>query len=569
MDSSASIPIKKGWEFLLPQKIRRCAAYRRISDEDQNKGTSLTDQLDAILESIAKDGGVMKEEHVFTDTLSGNGKYWRDRDGIADMLAAAKRHEYDYLYITCLDRFGRDPVVQEFLIQELKYYGVTVLSLKKDEPTDKDDFMSQLARWFWGKMAQEELNKIKERTQKGIHGRVMKKHALLPGSRPLYGYHWQDKRMEWQGEEIIVPKAIYIVYEPEAKVVRTIFEWCRLRTPVRKIAKMLTEMGIPTPNGKREWRPTTVHNILTQECYTGVHFAFKRKFERVEGGMHREFRSRDEWVEVDGKCIPQLIAPDTFEQCQTILDKNKLEASRRNADPEDTLCRGGIAICGYCSSNLTVQRDRKRDWISYCCYKQKQGYGECKGANARAYIVDAIAWNKAVKVINNPSLVEKKIEKQRIDDPTRGSLKSVEDLLQQTNDAIINLTETLQTTTSPLSRDILVKRLDELATMRAGYEEQYDQIMRFRINWEDAMRALDDFKAWCDEKRPYLADPEYEFSYKERRDALEMIGITVYVYQEQHKPRFAVEVSPPDIMSKFRVMTRKNSRTVSTSGSAF
>ncbi len=65
----------KEWEFLMPQKIRRCAIYRRISDEDsQGKGTSLSDQLDATKAHIVKDGGVVKEEHIFTDTLSGAGK---------------------------------------------------------------------------------------------------------------------------------------------------------------------------------------------------------------------------------------------------------------------------------------------------------------------------------------------------------------------------------------------------------------------------------------------------------------------------------------------------------------
>jgi DNA invertase Pin-like site-specific DNA recombinase len=237
------MPTQQEWSFLMTRP-RRKAGYRRISDEDsQSKGTSLSDQLDAIKLAVAKDGGTLKEEHIFTDTLSGNGKYWRDRDGIQDMLACAKRHEFDDLYITCLDRFGRDVIIQEFLIQELKHYGVTVISLKPDEPTDRDDMMSQMARWFWGRMAQEELKKIKERTQRGIKGRVVKKHALLTGSRPLYGFHWQDKQMLWEGEMITVPKAHYVIYEEEMKVVKACFQWCKLRLSVRKIAKMLTDKG--------------------------------------------------------------------------------------------------------------------------------------------------------------------------------------------------------------------------------------------------------------------------------------------------------------------------------------
>jgi DNA invertase Pin-like site-specific DNA recombinase len=152
----------------MPKPVKRCAVYRRINDDDQKEGTSLSDQLEMAKVVIAKDGGVLKDDHIFTDTLSGNGKYWRDRDGIQRLLTCARRHEFDVLYIQCLDRFGRDVVIQEYLIQELKYYGVTVISLKEDEPTDKDDLPSQMARWFWGRMAQEELKKIRDRTQRGI-----------------------------------------------------------------------------------------------------------------------------------------------------------------------------------------------------------------------------------------------------------------------------------------------------------------------------------------------------------------------------------------------------------------
>ncbi len=539
---------------------RRKAGYRRISDEDsQGKGTSLSDQLDEIKLAVARDNGVLKEEHIFTDNLSGNGKYWRDRDGIQGMLACAKRHEFDDLYISCLDRFGRDVIIQEFLIQELKHYGVTVISLKSDEPTDRDDMMSQMARWFWGRMAQEELKKIKERTQRGIKGRVVKKHALLPGSRPLYGFRWRDKQMEWQGETITVPKALYVIYEEEIKIVKACFQWCRLRMSVRKIAKMLTDMGIPTPNGKKIWRPTSVYNILTQEAYTGKHYAFKRKFEYISGeGMHREFRNKEEWVEIDGSCIPQVIDTATFEEVQNILMKNKLESTRHNGNPEDTLCRSGYAVCGYCLSNLAVQRLHTKNIIDYACYKHKQGYNECRGVSVRAYLVDKIAWMKAVEIIRNPCIIEREIEKQRVDDPTKGSIKAAEELLTKTVLAVINLTKSLETTSDPTTQAIIMGRLEELAHLKAGYEEQYDQILRFRINWEDAMRALDEFKAWCSEIRPQLDEEDFTPSYKQKRDALEMIGIKVVVFKEDHNPRFRVEVSPPNIMSKFRPIVSKS-----------
>src|SRR5579871_4923571 len=164
------------WEYLLPKTIRRNALYRRVSGDDQERGSSLSDQFDAFVTRVGQDGGVFKEEHIFTDVRSGDGKYWRDREGIQALLAAAKRHELDFVYVAALDRFGRDYAVQEFLIQELKYYGVTLISMKKDEQTEgRNDPSSVLARTFFGMMAQEELKRIKDRTHLGIRGRVTKK----------------------------------------------------------------------------------------------------------------------------------------------------------------------------------------------------------------------------------------------------------------------------------------------------------------------------------------------------------------------------------------------------------
>jgi hypothetical protein len=389
----------------------------------------------------------------------------------------------------------------------------------------------------------------------------------MVGSRPLYGYHWQDKHMMWEGEMILVPKAVYIIYEPEARVVQLIFMWCKQHVAVRKIAQRLTDMGIPAPKGGDIWRPTTVHNILTQEAYTGKHHAFKRKFWYEDGHMHHVLRDKDEWIEIADGCIPQLIDPDTFEQCQKILDYNKQHAARNNPNIQDTLLRG-YCFCGYCGSRMSVQRNYTQHTIDYRCYKENQsfkGKKECKGAHVRSYILDKIGWQKIVEIILNPDLVEQELKKQRIEDPTKGSLKASEELLSQTVTAIINLTTALQTTTDPIAQGILTARIAELGKLKLGYEDHYDQILRYRINWEDAMRALDTFKRWCDEHRERLTDPSYEPTWEEKREALEMIGLRIEVFRDGHDPRYVVEVAPPDIMSKIG----NAGRIVSTCASAF
>ena len=215
-------------------------------------------------------------------------------------------------------------------------------------------------------------------------------------------------------------------------------------------------------------------------------------------------------------------------------------------------------MCGYCGCKLYVQRDKRRGYISFACYVGKV-YHHCRGVSARSHAVDRAAWEKAKEIIKCPSLVEEELRKRRIEDPTQGGLKASETLLREVVEAIINVTEAIEHTKEPAAIAILTHRLEELAKTKAGYEQQYDDVMRYRINWEDAMRALDDFKAWCDKVRPCLTNANFEPTYQEKREALEIIGIKVTVFGMERKERYKVDIDPPDIMNKFRIVFKSSS----------
>jgi site-specific DNA recombinase len=463
----------KEWGFLMPQKIRRCAIYRRISDEDQKKGYSLQEQETLTREAIAKNGGVLKEAHIFTDVYTGT--YWRERPGLQAMLACARRHEFDFLYMTELDRFARDVIAQEFVREELKYYGVTTITLIKDEHADDDSVTGQMVRYFWGLMAQEERKKIISRTQRGMRRRV-KNSSILAGRRPLYGYLWMDKVVIRKNEEVVVPKACYVLNPTiilvgedgtewtEPKVVCYVYLLADAGTPIRRIAMMLTNLGLPTPNGKEFWRPQTILNILANPFYIGEGAAYRQKFTFIPGeGIKKSNRPKDEWLTLPNGVVPAIITPEVFERVQKRLAYNKLHAPRNNKHPEDTLLRSGHIVCGYCGHNLAVHRDKGKDFISYRCYMENMGYDECRGTTTGARLADTIAWQKAIEIIVNPALLAKELERRKIDDPTKGAIAAAENLLIAVNEKIINLTGTIEQTSDPLVRKILALRLEELS----------------------------------------------------------------------------------------------------------
>ena len=119
--------------------------------------------------------------------------------------------------------------------------------MKKEEPTDKQDIASQMALFFWGKMAEQERLKIIHRTQRGIKGRVVKKRCdtgWLPAPVRL---SLAGQRDDLGGRNDHRTQSTLRNLQPEAKYVRAMMHWARLGMSERKIAKSLTDMKVPSP----------------------------------------------------------------------------------------------------------------------------------------------------------------------------------------------------------------------------------------------------------------------------------------------------------------------------------
>jgi site-specific DNA recombinase len=531
----------------MPQRVKRAAIYKRVSDEEQKKGYSLPEQEAKCREALTLEGCSLKESHIFFDVFTG--KYWRERQGLQAMLAAAKRHEFDIVYVTELDRLARNHIHQEIIREELRYYGVTTVSLNKEERADDDSLTGNIVRTIFGFLAEEERKKIVKRTQTGIQSRVEEGH-LLPSRRPLYGYEWEDRWVVREGKEILVKKAAYVIKEDEAKVVVWIFELAYEGVSMRRIAIMLTEKGIPTPDGKTLWRFQTVQSILSNSFYTGQAFAYRYQWEFKPGeGMRRHLRPEGERMALPDGVVPALISQEVFDKVQEQLAYNKQMAQRNNKHPQRTLLRCGMVVCGYCGRNMTVQHSNTRNCTSYICSAERYGYHECIGVKIRHHLLDEVVWQKAREIIQDPDRLEAELVKKQINDTGQDSLEAIERLLKQVIDSIINLTQTIEKTKIPAAQEVLAQRLDVLVKQKQGYEEERDQLLRHQINYEEAHKAFIRFKEWCCEVRPRFDDSSYQPTYQEKREACERLGLSAVVYRQDHEPHFTVELSPPEIMS--------------------
>lgn len=88
---------------------------------------------------------------------------------------------------------------------------------------------------------------------------------------------------------------VQVSYEPEAKVVRMIFQMAADGAILGKISTQLHELRIPTPRGGKIWSRETLRKMLQNEKYVGnvmlqksyVHDYFKKTIRKNSGELER------------------------------------------------------------------------------------------------------------------------------------------------------------------------------------------------------------------------------------------------------------------------------------------
>jgi site-specific DNA recombinase len=549
---SSTIPVLEGWEFLLPkEKVLRAAAYLRRSDPRKEANFSLGMQKDKISQYCIENNIVLSEEHIFFDKYTG--MEWRERKGMQQTLEVAKLKLVDVVIFYRLDRMARDYIDQIVIQEQLRFYGVKVITLDPDEHADDESPSGQIVRMVYAWQANIERNHIVEKCNDGRQKRARNGH-LITGNHPLYGYDWAD-RMETRGDEhFIVRKACYVINEEQAVIVVWMFEMAAEGVALHRIAYILTERGIKTPGGKDVWTHNSVKWILSHPYYKGEVEVFKKGQEHVRGeGTKRFIRPSEERV-ILNNAVPAIVSEELWERVQLRIAQNKELSPRSMKDPTATLLRGRI-YCGRCGSKMTIGSSQKNG-IYYMCQKVKngmKGHYECDNGTIVARIADAKAWKEAQAIILNPHALEEELEKRRTSDPVREEIESLDRAAANIIPEIINLTNTIAGMAPSPAQNVLIQRLDILEKQRLDIEERKDTINRRRINWQKAQARIEDFKRWCETHREQLASDSYTPTFEEKQTALFELGLIARVYRKDQEKelgyRMAVEFSPPTVMS--------------------
>ncbi|RMF03082.1 MAG: hypothetical protein D6768_06750 [Chloroflexi bacterium] len=358
----------------------------------------------------------------------------------------AQAGRYDVLIVRELDRLSRNLAKQLIVEEALNQSGVRVeyvLAEYDDTPEGR------LNKHIRATIAEYEREKIKERLVRGRMNAA--KAGKIPSGKPPYGYRVKDRQL--------------VIYEPEAKIVRQIFDWyINHNMSASKIADKLDELNVPTPNSARKntvgWLKSSVGRMLGNETYTGTWYYGKRR----RGGSLNE---KSHWVAVE---VPGIVSKETFDRAQRQKAEYRQKASRNRKNKY--LLSGYIrcACCDYAFSG----RMMNKNLAYYTANNGKDYRNHCNLPYFRADILDNQVWNWLVSILTDEEQLEQgfanyKAAVAKKDTPIRRELKITTDLINKKEkelDSKIAKMDALK------SKRALVKASREVAQV----EEQLDKL---------------------------------------------------------------------------------------------
>lgn len=283
-------------------KIVRLAAYCRVSSDSDNQLHSFAAQI-----RYYKDYERKHPEYKLVDIYADEGltgTSMEKRYELNRLIRDCKKGKIDRIVVKSVSRFARN--TQELLvcIRMLKKIGISVYF--EEQGIDTNKLNMEMIVTFPGMASQQESESISGNMRLSYKKRM--ESGVFNCCTPAYGYIMKDGQIT--------------VNEPEAVVIRRIFDLYLQGTGKQNIAKILNNEGICRRYGKEKWYESAVHYILNNERYMGD--ALLQKSYTTEILPFRRKRNQGElpkyYVENSN---PPIVNREIYQAVQTLQNSRK------------------------------------------------------------------------------------------------------------------------------------------------------------------------------------------------------------------------------------------------------
>lgn len=367
----------------------RTAIYARYSTELQNE-KSIEDQVALCRAHAAREG--LEIVQVYSDRAR-SGASLIGRDGILELLLAAKSRAFDVVLTESLDRISRD---QQDLLGVYKQLDFNDVQIR----TVHGGAVDVLQAGISGLIGQIQLVDTRRKVHRGMTGVVASgRHA---GGR-AYGYRPVPGQ---PGQLAIVDK--------EAAIVREIFAaYIGGQTP-RQIVASLNARKVAAPRG-REWvasaingSRTRLNGMIMNRLYSGTLIWNRLRMVKDPDTGKRVPRLNPEsdWKVM---AVPhlRLVDQETFDAAQN--RKVARGGARPHTQRKERHLSSGRLVCGTCGSNMVI-KDRRNGVVRVQCSRMKES-GSC--SNRASYdltLIETLMFDGLRKNLEDPALIAQFVE---------------------------------------------------------------------------------------------------------------------------------------------------------------
>lgn len=310
--ASKFIPAMAKTNIYDSNRVFRACAYCRVSTDNDEQKTSFALQKEHY-QQLAGSHPNWDLRYIFADEgISGTSL--KNRVQFSEMIERCEAGEFDLILTKSVSRFARNLVDCLSLVRKLKNHNppIGVFFETDNLFTLAED--SELRLSILASFAQEESVKKSESMNWSLQERFKKGDLLMP---ELYGY-----RRPRNSEGRIIKHTNLEIYEPEAIVIRFIFDAFLSGYTTESIANILTENEIPTKTGGTKWNEGSVSYILKNERYCGSVLTWKTFTADIfEHKKRKNHRNRDQYLYQDNH--EPIVSIQKFEAVQELMENRK------------------------------------------------------------------------------------------------------------------------------------------------------------------------------------------------------------------------------------------------------
>lgn len=345
--------------------LKPAAIYARFSSDRQDP-RSISDQIRRCGAAAPTFGFEIVTE--FKDEAKSGASV--GRDGLQALLAEAeqgKRCRFRAVLVDDLSRLSRDLCDTLLLRRQLAARGIEIFDCASG--VSASDRTGKITTYIRGVINEVYLDDLRDKTRRGLEGRVLAQ--FWTGGR-VYGYATIP---EPEPEDPRHVRAVPVVDEEQAKVVRQVFAWRDEGAGLKEIASRLNAAGTPAPydgsryrkSAGRGWGHTTVKAMLQNDRYLGLLKWNQREWYRSATGKRRwRWRPESEWKIIEAPQL-RIIGDEVWGRVQATFRPGTKGGERPT---RHFLLLGGHLRCAQCGSGLSVvgrHREGEKSWATYGC----------------------------------------------------------------------------------------------------------------------------------------------------------------------------------------------------------